>query len=438
MRVSEFHGWGGTSRGAPARTVAPSSVNELTRVLACKECGSFLGRGLGRSYGDSALNTGGMMIDCRFLDRLTSFDAESGVLECEAGVCIGEINRLLASKGWILPVVPGTRFVTIGGAIANDVHGKNHQRAGTFGAHLISLRLLRSNGETLECSHRSNADLFAATIGGLGLTGLVVSAKIQLRSVNSLSMYVNHIRFNDLEELFSLAERHLESWEYHAAWMDPAAAGHKGLYIVARHTDQQGDLDWPGVRGLRLAPMAGFATDLPGRLFMKAANTWYRRVVRSGMRQASLESVLYPLDRLPDWNALFGKAGFFQHQCVLPVAGAADALGRLLRVVENGAQPFSLAVGKWFGQRKSPGLLSFPAPGFSLALDFSNRGMVTRNLLDELDKVVADCGGKPYPAKDARMASSLFVASYPALAQFKQHIDPRFASDFWRRMEMVT
>ena len=431
------HGWGGTSKGAPAHTFAPASPGDLAPIFAMQEHGTYLGRGFGRSYGDSALNTGGTLIDCRFMNRFLSFDTESGVLECESGVSIGEINRVLAGKGWVLPVVPGTQFVTIGGAIANDVHGKNHVQEGSFGAHLISLRLLRSNGETLDCSPQSETDLFAATIGGLGLTGLVVSAKMQLRSLQSLSMDVNHIPFKDLAELFSLAEKHLDSWEYHTAWMDPAAACRKGLYIIARHADQRGPLDWPRSRKVPLGPMAALATDLPGRLFINAANTWYRRGIKKGMRQASLESVLYPLDRLPDWNALFGKPGFFQHQCVLPKADDSGALDKLLTVAENGGQPVSLAVGKWFGPRKSPGLLSFPTPGFSLAMDFTNRGAASRVLLDELDKVVADCGGKPYPAKDARMASALFTAAYPALEQFRQHIDPQFASDFWRRMEGV-
>jgi len=438
VTVQVSHGWGGTSNGAPDRVLTPASAKDLAQIFTTQDNGPFLGRGLGRSYGDSALNTGGTLIDCRFLDRFLSFDTQYGVLECEAGVSIAAINQVFVSKGWILPVVPGTQLVTIGGAIANDVHGKNHVQEGSFGTHLVSMKLIRSNGEVLDCDPETNAELFAATIGGLGLTGMVVSAKIQLRPIQSLSMSVNHIPFKNLAELFSLANGHRESWEYHAAWMDPAAACRKGLYIIGRHSDQQGPLDWPRPRALPLGPLAGLPTDLPGRLFMKAANSWYRRGIRTGQRQASLESVLYPLDRLPDWNALFGKPGFFQHQCVLPEAVALSAFDELLKVVENGGQTVSLAVGKWFGPRQSPGLLSFPAPGFSLAMDFANRGAVTQRLLDELDRVVADCSGRPYPAKDARMQSSLFKTAYPALQQFRQHLDPFLASDFWRRMEATT
>ena len=438
MRVRASHGWGGTNEGVPARTLTPRSVDDLVQIFATREKGSFLVRGLGRSYGDSALNTGGTLVDGRFMDRFLSFDTQSGVLECEAGVSIAVINQVLANKGWMLPVVPGTQFVTIGGAIANDVHGKNHVLEGTFGTHLISMKLVLSSGEVRDCDHQNNSELFTASIGGLGLTGMIVSAKLQLRPIQSLSMKVNHIPFGNLAELFSLAHGHLESWEYHAAWMDPVADCRKGLYIVARHSDQLGPLDWPRGRALPLGPLAGLATDLPGRLLMKAANTWYRRGIRTGERRAPIESVLYPLDRLPDWNALFGKPGFFQHQCVLPDTVALNGLDELLKVVDKSGQPVSLAVGKWFGSRQSPGLLSFPAPGFSMAMDFVNRGEATLRLLDDLDKVVADCGGRPYPAKDARMQSSLFSGAYPELEQFRQYLDPLFASDFWRRMEKVS
>ena len=428
-------GWGGTSKGVPSRTLTPASIDDLAGIFATQQRGPFLGRGLGRSYGDSALNTGGTLIDCRFLDRFLSFDTTSGVLVCEAGVSIGTINQVLASKGWMLPVVPGTQFVTIGGAIANDVHGKNHVLEGSFGAHLIALKLIRSNGEILDCSLQDNAGLFAATIGGLGLTGMIVSAKIQLRPIQSVSMTVKHIPFENLAELFSLADGHLESWEYQAAWMDPAATCHKGLYIIARHSDQKGPSGLQRMGGVSPGPLAGLATDLPGRMLMKAANTWYRKGIKKGVRQASIASVLYPLDRFPNWNALFGKKGFFQHQCVLPEAVALKGLDEILKWVDKSGQPVSLAVGKWFGPRQSPGMLSFPVPGFSLAMDFANRGVDTRQLLNDLDKVVADYGGKPYPAKDARMQSSLFTGAYPKLEQFRKHIDPLFASDFWRRME---
>jgi len=429
------YGWGGVSHGAPGRTLAPASASDLKVIFDSNQSSAFLGRGLGRSYGDCALNADGVLIDCRFLNRFLSFDPSSGILECEAGVSILEINRLLTIEGWMLPVVPGTQYVTIGGAIANDIHGKNHIRQGSFGAHLISLRLGRSNGEILECSAEANSALFAATIGGLGLTGLILSAKLQLRPVRSLLMDSHRIPFKNLAMLFSLAAEHMESWEYHLAWLDPAAECLAGTYIIANHVDQPGNLKWPRRRRIRLGLLTGLPTDLPGRILMKSANLYYRKGLRPGVRKASAESLLYPLDRFPDWNALFGKPGFFQYQCVLPQEAAQKVLDEMLSVVTDSGQPVSLAVGKWFGPCSSPGLLSFPTPGFTVALDFANRGPATRHLLDSLDKVVADYGGRLYPAKDARMPAALFRRGYPELEQFTQQIDPYFMSDFWRRME---
>ena len=217
------HGWSGVNHGYPHHVLAPASVGDVKHFFASERHGALLACGLGRSYGDCALNGNGTLIDCRFLNNFLSFDPESGVLECEAGVSVLEINRLLTADGWMLPVTPGTQFVTIGGAIANDVHGKNHLREGSFGTHVTALKIARSNGEIIECSLENNAALFAATIGGLGLTGLILSAKLQLRPLKSRSMDVNRIPFENLAELFALVSGHIDSWEYHTAWMDPAA-----------------------------------------------------------------------------------------------------------------------------------------------------------------------------------------------------------------------
>ena len=405
--------------------------------MAANQHDSFLAHGLGRPYGDSALNAGGLLIDCRFLDHFLAFDSNSGVLECECGVTIHQVNRLLCPYGWMLPVTPGTQFVTIGGAIANDVHGKNHPQQGAFGAHLQALQLLRSNGEKLTCTPNNNAELFAATIGGLGLTGLIVKATIQLRPIQSLSMQVLRKPFTSLAELFATASEHQDAWEYHGVWFDPGAGCQSGHYIAAHHQQQGGDLEWPERLSLPLDAVARLPTGLAGKLLMKAGNLWYRKGIGTGLQTASVASVLYPLDRLPDWNALFGKPGFYQHQCVLPEPDAHEALADLLKTLTKSGQVPTLAVGKWFGARTSPGLLSFPAPGFSLALDFANQGPTTGQVLDQLDQIVVSYGGRLYPAKDARMSPEFFASSYPKLEQFAMQIDPRFASDFWRRMEQA-
>jgi len=428
-------GWGGVSQGMPASVLAPEAPWMLKQSLEGGGHGTYLGCGLGRSYGDCALNTAGTLIDCRSMNRILSFDTDSGILECLAGASLLEINHSTAAQGWMLPVVPGTQFVTIGGAIANDIHGKNHVCQGTFGMHVIAVKLLRSDGKFVVCHAWKNADLFAATIGGLGLTGLIVSARLQLRPVKSLKMITNRRPFSGLDMLFSLVAEQSESWEYQVAWFDPTARCRKGHYITANHSENPGDLDWPHRLRIRLGYLGKLPTDLPGRFLMKSANIYYRNFLSHGEGLASAEAVLYPMDRIPEWNKLFGRQGFFQYQCVLPEVTAASALDELLGIVESNGQPASLAVGKWFGHRSSPGLLSFPLPGFSIALDFANRGQATRRLLDSLDRVIDDFDGRLYPAKDARMPAALFRKAYPDLETFVQQIDPLFISDFWRRMD---
>ena len=435
MSHRSYAGWGGTNQSAPRQILASNSTNHLVQTLAANKQDSFLAHGLGRSYGDSALNAGGLLIDCRFLDHFLAFDSDSGVLECETGVTILQINRLLTPCGWMLPVTPGTQFVTVGGAIANDVHGKNHLQQGTFGTHIESLQLARSDGELLECSAADNSELFAATIGGLGLTGLILKAKLQLRRVNSLTMQVKRLPYNDLATLFAIAGEHRDTWQYQSVWLDPASGCRSGHYIAANHETRPGDLHWPRQRSLALDALAAVPSTLAGRLLMKAGNLWYRKGIRTGTHPASATSVLYPLDHISGWNALFGRPGFYQHQCVLPEPVCRAALEELLTAIADRGQTPTLAVGKWFGTRPSPGLLSFPTPGFSLALDFANCGSNTHRLLDQLDHIVASYGGRLYPAKDARMSAKVFASGYPALEQFAENIDPRFSSDFWRRME---
>ena len=233
MNSRLISGWGGTARSTPRQILAATSVDQLVQSLANSGDVSILAHGLGRSYGDSALNADGLLIDCRFLDHFLDFDSKNGVLRCEPGVTIGQINRLLSVSGWMLPVTPGTQFVTIGGAIANDVHGKNHLQQGSFGAHVIALRLYRSDGEIYSCSTTENAELFAATIGGLGLTGLIVTATIQLRPIKSLTMQVDHIPFENLDQLFDLAGKQGDGWEYQTAWLDPGTGCQSGHYIAA-------------------------------------------------------------------------------------------------------------------------------------------------------------------------------------------------------------
>ena len=392
--------------------------------------GTLLPFGQGRSYGDCCLNDGGTLLDTSRLDRFIEFDDQSGVLRCEAGLRIADILDLAVPRGWFVPVVPGTRFVSVGGAIANDIHGKNHVSAGTFGAHLRRLELLRSSGERLICSPEENAELFAATVAGLGLTGLVTWAELQLRRVKGPFIESETIPFGGLDEFFAIDADAARKSEYTVAWVDPRPGGLRGLYFRGDHSRREGAA--PRLREPLALPLdlPSFAVSGPTTA---AFNSLYYALARSrsGRRQVRYLPFFFPLDALGRWNRVYGKRGFLQFQCVVEERAAVEAL--IERVVSSGLRS-SLGVVKTFGRLPSPGMLSFPRPGTTIALDFPNDGEPVFALLTALEAIVAEAGGALYPAKDARMSPRTFAAAYPRAAEFERHVDPAFSSSFWRRV----
>ncbi|MEY2169648.1 MULTISPECIES: FAD-binding oxidoreductase [unclassified Rhodanobacter] len=400
--------------------------------------GSLLPYGNGRSYGDSCLNDGGTLLHARGLNRYLSFDPTSGLLECEAGVLFSEILDLVVPQGWFLPVTPGTKFITVGGAIANDVHGKNHHKAGTFGRHVLAFELLRSDGSRLLCSPTDHPDWFAATIGGLGLTGLITWARIQLRRIAGPWMSTEVHRFKDLAGFFRLSEDSDRDYEYTVAWIDCAAKGRalgRGLFTRANHASAIPDRR-PAASTRRLGVPLVPPLSLINPLSLRTFNTLYYHRQRQPIVHLTThyEPHFYPLDGIGDWNRVYGPRGFLQYQCVVPPAAAEACVDQLARMISASGGGSFLAVLKQFGQLRSPGLLSFPRAGTTLALDFPNHGETTLRLLDRLDDVVATAGGAIYPAKDARMSGPLFRASFPAWESFRPFVDPRFSSSFWRRV----
>ncbi len=414
----------------PAKPAADERwLNDRTNALPDVQ-GSVLAYGNGRSYGDVCLNSGSTLLHTRGLDRFISFDEESGVLRCESGVLLSEILDLFVPRGWFLPVTPGTRFVTVGGAIANDVHSKNHHGAGTFGCHLRRFELLRSDGSRRICSPTESADWFAATIGGLGLTGLMTWVEIGLKPISSVRICVENTRFNGLDEFFALNAEAEARHEYTVAWIDCLAAKPRGFFMAGDHAvDDRFESKVKRPASVPLMPPFSLINGLSLHAFNQA---YYHRPLPA-KQVLHYAPFFYPLDSILHWNRLYGRRGFFQYQFVLPMS-ARVALDDILRSIAASGQGSFLAVLKTFGSVPSPGMLSFPMEGVTLALDFPNRGAQSLALFDRLDAIVSASGGRLYAAKDARMEGDFFRRSYPRLGEFMPFLDPKFSSDFARRV----
>jgi FAD/FMN-containing dehydrogenase len=410
-----------------------SWTDELPRFLESAAPGALLPHGLGRSYGDSCLNNGRDLVDCSRLTRFQSFDAESGVLRCECGVSLAEVLEIAIPKGWFLPVTPGTRFVTVGGAIANDVHGKNHHRAGTFGHHVRKMAIYRSDFGLVSCSPEENPDLFRATIGGLGLTGIIAWAEIHLRRICSSRIDAETIPYHSLAEFQKLSSESDEAFEYTVSWIDCfAGANLRGIFFRGNH-DRKPNLEVRNKSGPSV-PFV-FPGFLLNRYSVKAFNNIYYGMKSSG-KKASLtpyDSFFYPLDGIGRWNLIYGQQGFLQYQCVVP-EDSSGAIEELLRLIADSGMGSFLGVLKRFGAAPPAGILSFPRAGLTLAMDFAMRGQATLRLMEALDRVVLSCGGALYPAKDARMSAAMFDASFPHWRTFETYIDPKLSSSFWRRV----
>lgn len=431
-----YRSWGGYPNAYHRQVISPTWRSNLPDLSEID--GNVLPFGLGRSYGDSCLNAGGILIDTTLLNQLITFDRENGLVRCEAGVTMIDILDLIVPHGWFVPVSPGTKFVTVGGAIANDVHGKNHHTKGTFGCHVTQFELLRSTGERLLCSPTENENLFRATIGGLGLTGLITWVEFTLRPIASPLVQTESIQFGSIGEFFQLSAES-EAIEYTVSWVDCTATGRnfgRGLFNRGDFYDPPlGYKDNGSALKLRVPPVE-LPFSLVGNMTAKVFNElYYRKQIFPKVSAVThYDPFFYPLDAIHDWHRVYGKNGFLQHQCVVPYENDIEPIREILRRIVNSGQASPLVVFKTFGAMKSPGMLSFPRPGVTLALDFPYRGKDTLRLLDSLDEIVFENGGALYPAKDARMSGEHFRTSYPEWEQFAQCIDPKFSSSFWRRV----
>ncbi|HEY0760607.1 MAG TPA: FAD-binding oxidoreductase [Acidisarcina sp.] len=397
---------------------------------------SMLPVGMGRSYGDVCLLEHGTLLEARGLDRLLDFNAATGLLRCEAGVTLAEILDFAVPRGWFLPVTPGTKYVTVGGAIANDIHGKNHHIAGTFGCHVPRFELVRSDGTHLLCSAIENQEWYQATIAGLGLTGLITWAEIQLRPIVSRTIDYDGTKFIGIDEFVALS-RALSSAEYTVAWIDCVSTGRnfaRGIFMTGDHSKQ------PGPLNKSPEPKLSLPIDLPDFLLNSATvgifNTLYYNKQLSKHKDAVVdyEPFFYPLDFLLHWNRGYGKAGLLQFQCVLPDEPGNEGIVKILKAITTSGLASFLAVIKVFGDVTSPGMMSFPKPGITLALDFPVRPQVSFSLLARLAAITLEHGGRMYPGKDATMTPAEFQSFYPQWQQFARFIDPAFSSAFWQRV----
>lgn len=449
LTTEHLESWGRFRAGSTdvARPELPSHLREILRTQASRKILAF-GRGL--SYGDACINTENVTVKFNYLDRAVEFNKAKGIFTCEAGITIEEIIRASLPYGWFPPVTPGTRYPTLGGCFAANVHGKNHHNAGSFARHVRWIELMTASGDIVRCSARKNSQLFLATAGGMGLTGLIYRISLKLKRVHSAYISVENIRVRNLREMMNTLEAGDAEWEYSVSWLDCAASGEeagRGDVILGRHAEpeqipyrqrsQPFSVKLQQPVSVPLDPPVSLIGSLSTRLF----NAVYmrKRGSKSTRRQiVSYDTFLYPLDAVRNWNRLYGKQGFVQYQFVVPFDAGYSVTNRVLEICRQSEHLPSLAVLKRLGD--GDGLLSFPMPGWTLAIDIPvKRGLF--KMLDELDRIVIDHGGRIYLAKDARMSPQAFRAMYPEFPQWlkiKRQVDPDdlFSSDMSRRLVM--
>jgi FAD/FMN-containing dehydrogenase len=388
--------------------------------------------GMGRSYGDVCLNPGGIAWKSSALNRLIAFDEELGILECESGISLQSIQDIVMPRGWMLPVSPGSQYISVGGAIANDVHGKNHHKFGTFGNHVLEILLLRSNNEPILCSPENNLDWFRATIGGIGLTGIIFSCKIQLRKVEGDWLEAESIPFKSLSSFLSLSDSSESDWEYTAAWIDCLSRNDiRGIFERGRHTSLKKKFT---KRSINFAFTPPFSVVNRATLSLFNPIYFFLKTLFSSKKNIYYTKFLHPLDNILNWNRMYGPKGFYQFQCVIPRDTCEDAIEEILGLISLARMGSFLAVLKTFSNFQPIGLLSFACPGVTLALDFPNKGKKTKQLFSQLEDIVKNSNGRIYLAKDILMTKEIFECTYPESNKFKEFRDPNISSQMSKRL----
>lgn len=433
LHDNKYSSWGNINR-VQRET---SSIDAFTSFH-----GTFLPFGNGRSYGDTCLNDSGALLPMQSKAQIHNFDSKTGVLDADAGVLLRDVLKFSRSFGYFLEVTPGTSFVTLGGAVANDIHGKNHHARGTFGQSVLSFDLLRSDQSTImHCSPDENAEMFAATIGGMGLTGVITKICIRLMKVSSFDVRQKTLRFNNLDEYFDNVEDMDSAHEYSVAWIDQLARGSsfgRGVLMAGNHASgSDGKSAEP--RDAKLSVPFIPPVNLINRWSLSAFNFAYYNKSPKGISEDIVpwQGYFYPLDAIKGWNRLYGPKGLYQHQSVYPKAIARETTIRLLECARRFGHGSFLTVLKSFGAQTTPAIFSFPREGFTLTLDFANQGKKTLQLLDALDEIILKVGGAINPYKDHRMSAETFAQSFPDWHELEAFRDQKICSDFWRRTALT-
>lgn len=421
-------GWGNVN---PRRvTLLPvfNTTNLTKAVSNAGQDGGAIARGLGRSYGDSAVNDEGFVLSQISRNRMLFFDPKTGLLTCEAGLSLEEIIQVLLPRGWFLPTTPGTKYVTVGGAIAADVHGKNHHVDGSWGTFVTRFSLLTATGEIVECSREDNSKLFRATLGGMGLTGIVIDATIQLTKIATAFVIRHQQRARNLNEALDMFMETDNQYRYSVAWIDCLSRGNKmgrSVLMLANDAcpDQVASVKRHGPfcqprRKSRKIPFDFPALAL-NKWSIKAFNSLYYLTNGTGDAVVDYDSYFYPLDSIGHWNRIYGRRGFVQYQALLPAESSRRGMQELMEAITESGQGSFLAVLKSSGPQ-GIGTLSYLFEGHTLALDFPYRGKKTEQLFAKLDQILLEHGGRIYLAKDAMVQQSTFEAMYPTLDEFKQ------------------
>lgn len=414
----KIEGWG-RYPAVDAQVARPERISELRAALEDRGDHSVLARGLGRSYGDAAILKGGRVVLTRRLNRMLAFDPATGWLRCESGVSLKEIIDTFLPRGFFPPVVPGTQFVTVGGALGCNIHGKNHHVDGCWGDHVRRVELMTATGEIVLCDRENNPELFWATAGGMGMTGFILSMEVQLVSVASGAIEMESIRVNNLDEFFEVSAESGD-FTHTVSWIDCVKAGKdmgRGIFMRGRHaapgiTSKPGPLDKIAKFAQGLIDGRPFESNLwLNKATITLFNEAYFRKTPAGLSSSVVDYIpfFFPLDAVEHWNYVYGSRGFLQYQMVVP---SRDAVREILEVITNSGMASFLAVIKEFGDRDHGGL-SFPKKGITLALDFPNFGVPLLEMMEKLDEITVSVGGRVYLGKDARLSREMFRRMYP-------------------------